>query len=125
MPRRTRMLLPRISARTTPPITAVSWATTVRAIAVIAPSRKPGDVSARKKTSGSKVIGDRRSLRQVGGGRRSIGGRLPGLLDDAEVGRVQVVLLGDRGQGSVVLQRLEGRGQRRPDVGLALAEVDP
>src|SRR5437773_891407 len=106
-----------MSARMSPRTTAVSWDTTVRAIAVIAPSRNVCDVSACQKIAVSKFIDGPqvRSRRRPAPG---AGGRPPGprLLYDAQVRRIEVVLRRDPREGPVVLEGLEGRGQRGADV---------
>src|SRR4051794_10847218 len=117
-----RNRLSRIIASTRPRTTAVSWATTVRAIAVIAPSRNCCDVSALKKIAGSKFIDGRSArLARPGDGGASRGG----LLDDLQVRRVEVVLRRDAGERVVVLQRLQRGLEGCAEIGLALAVVDP
>src|SRR5947209_1497075 len=117
MARSTRRPLLRITASTRPMTTAVSWDTTVSAMAIRAPSRKPSEVRAWVKIVTSKFT--RRPDRLFSPARRRSAS------DRAQVGRVQVVLGREPGQRAVVLQRLEGRRQGSPDIGFALAVIDP
>src|SRR3954470_23634042 len=94
----------RMSARTRPRARPPIIATIVTSIVSWAPSMKAFEVRASKKTDGSNVI-----VRPAGqsrpGSRRCVA-----LLDRFEHRRIDLVVLAQRGQGAVVLERLDRLG---------------
>src|SRR5438067_6051123 len=108
--------LARSSATSKPRARPKAMATTVSVIVILTPSMNAGDVSASKNTDGLKS-----TLSPHGNGQ-------PGrqrLLDDVQHHRVHLIFLGKRAQRSVALERLQGRRERRLQIGFVFLEVDP
>src|SRR5215211_8243934 len=115
-------------ATMSPTTTPMTNETTVSEIVMTTASRRAFEVSAWKKMSTSKSTSPLAGIaeaRRPRGGRRGLDARRGWLrlLDGLEDRRVHLVLLGDAGQRAVGVERVDGRLERRAEVGLALPVV--